>query len=498
MSSGTFGTVSERLGERSLRAVFWSGSDLLVRQGLRFGVTVLLAHLVSPEDFGTIAMLYFFMGFGTLFIDSGFGSALVQRQNTTLEEQSSVFFFNLGVGALVALLLAGFSPQVAVFFNLPALQPLTCVMALNVFLGAFAAIHTILLTKALDFRTQMKANVIAYTVSGVAAVILAWQGFGVWSLAAQILLATVVNVILLWHWHPWRPAARFSLRALRSLFGFGSYMVLSSLLNTIHERLYTLIIGRIYTARDLGFFSRAETTQQMPANMLSEIFGRVTFPVFSAAADDRPRLARGVRRTLTGIMMLNIPAMVGMAVVADPLVRTLFGQKWASSILFLQILCFAGALWPLHVINLNVLMAQGRSNLFFRIELAKAAIGIIALTTASLHSLLAIALSYVAVGFVSFLLNAYYTGVFLGYGVGRQILDVLPYAAVSTLMAACIWPFSFSKALNPAVLLTLQVSAGVVVYLGTCKLFRLAAFEEVWRIATKEIGLLINPHDANL
>src|SRR5215470_15567683 len=143
MSSETLSAVSERLGERSLRAVFWSGSDLVVRQVLRFGVTVLLAHLVSPEDFGTIAMLYLFTGFGSLFIDSGFGSALVQRQNTTLEEQSSVFFFNLGVGALVALLLASLSPRVAVFFNLPVLEPLTYLMALNLFLGSLAAIHTI-------------------------------------------------------------------------------------------------------------------------------------------------------------------------------------------------------------------------------------------------------------------------------------------------------------------------------------------------------------------
>jgi len=498
MSSETLNAVSGRLSERSMRAVLWSGSDLLLRQALRFAVTILLAHLVAPEDFGAIAMLYLFTGFGSLFIDSGFGSALIQRQNTTLEDESSVFFFNLGVGALVALLLAAFSRQVAVFFNLPVLQPLTCLMALNLFLGAFAAIHTILLTKTLDFRTQMKANVIAYTVGGVAAIILAWQGYGVWSLAAQILIATVVNVILLWHWHPWRPAARFSFKALRSLFGFGSYMVLSSLLNTICEKLYTLIIGRVYTARDLGFFSRAETTQQMPANMLSEIFGRVTLPVFAAAADDRPRLARGVRSTLTAVMMLNIPALIGMAVVADPLVRTLFGQKWVSSILFLRILCFAGVLWPLHVINLNVLMAQGRSNLFFRIEVTKTAIGIVALTAASLHSLLAIALSYVAVGFVGFLLNAYYTGVFLGYGAARQMLDVLPYVAVSLLMAACIWPISLSKALNPAVLLTLQVSAGVGVYLGACKLFRLAAFEEVWRIATGEIRLLLKRRDASL
>src|SRR5262245_16967851 len=197
--------VSGRLGERSMRAVLWSGSDLLVRQALRFTVTILLARLVAPEDFGAIAMLYLFMGFGALFIDSGFGSALVQRQNTTVEEESSVFFFNLGVGALVALLLAGVSRQVAVFFNLPVLEPLTRLMALNLFLGAFAAIHTILLTKALDFRTQMKANVIAYSASSVTAVILAWHGFGVWSLATQILVATVVNVILLWHLHPWRP-----------------------------------------------------------------------------------------------------------------------------------------------------------------------------------------------------------------------------------------------------------------------------------------------------
>ena len=493
MTSEKSSAASGSLAQRSVRAVFWSGANLGIRQGLQFGVTMLLARLLAPEDFGAVAVLYLFTGLGSLFIDSGFGSALVQRRQTTREEESTVFFFNLGVGALVALLLTGLSPHIATFFNLPVLQPLTCLMALNLFLGAFASIHTILLTKALDFRTQMKANAIGSVGSGVVAVTLAWQGFGVWSLAAHVLVGTIINNIVLWHCHAWRPAARFSLRSLRSLFGFGSYILLSGLLDTVSGRLHTLLIGKMYSPRALAFFARAETTQQMPAGLLTGILGRVAFPVFSSAADDRLRLARVVKRTLTAIMMLNIPAMVGMAMVADPLVLTLFGEQWAPSIPLLQILCCAGALWPLHVINLNVLKAQGRSDLFFKIEVAKTVIGVTALAAASLHSVLAIAVSYVAADFISFLLNAYYTGVLLGYGATRQMLDVLPYTAVSIFMAACIWLISFSAPLSPIVMLMLQLSVGVGVYLGVCKLLRLSAFEEAWGLAAHEIGLLMKP-----
>ena len=478
---------SDNLGQRSLRAVVWSGADILFTHGLRFAVTVVLARLLAPEDFGAVAVLYLFLGLGSMFVDCGFGAALIQRQEVTRIDESTVFFFNLAVAAAAALLLAALSGQIANFFSLPILQPLACLMALNLFIGAFGSIHGTLLTKALDFRTQMKVNIIASVTSGTAAIILASRGFGVWSLALQMTVATTVSVILLWSWHQWRPNARFSFTSLRSLFSFGSYMLLSGLLDTIGSRIHTVFIGRIYSPRALAFFSRAENTQQLPATLLSAILSRVAFPVYSAAANDSARLARGVRRSLTTIMMINIPAMSGIALVADPLVRTVFGEKWAPSIPLLRILCFSGMLWPLHVINLNVLMAQGRSDLFFRLEVLKTVLGIGALLVASLYSVTAIAVSWVVVGIMSFLINGHYTGVFLGYGAVRQIGDILPYGAVTILMVMGAWPISLCVSLKPPVMLVLQTAVGVLIYFAACKFLRLAAFRDAWQVAMQEL-----------
>ena len=475
------------LKSRSVRAVFWSGTDLILRQGLRFVVTIVLARLIAPDEFGAIAMLFLFVGLGSLFIDSGFGTALIQRQNAKPEDESTVFIFNLAVGGAVALLLVLFAPAIAAFFDLAILRPLTYVMAANLFIGAFASIHIVLLTKELDFRTQMKASATSQAISGVIAVVLAWMGFGVWSLAAQIVVATVINVLLLWILHPWRPRAGFRLASLRSLFRFGGFMLLSRLLNTLHERLYTLLIGRLYAAADLGFFSRAESTQQIPASLLTSILDRVAFPVFSAAATDKARLMRGVRSSLTTIVIVNTPIMLGMAVTAGPLVQVLFGDMWSASVPLLRILCFSGIFWPLHVINLNVLMAQGRSDLFLRIEVVKSVFGVLVLLAASVYSVMAVAVGYVIVSFVSFLINSYYSGTILGYGALQQARDVLPYVGISVIMAACIWPISLSEALSPPVLLLLQFLAGITVFVGGCKFLGLRAFNEAADMLSVEL-----------
>lgn len=473
------------LTHQSLSAVFWSGADVFMRQGLQFFVSILLARLLSPDDFGVLAMLYLFTGIAGLFIDSGFSSALVQRQDITPADESTVFFFNLGAGLVVALGLCWAAPWIAAFFEQPVLQGLTYVMALNLFLGAFGAIQNVLLTKTLNFKLLMKIGVVASLLSGVLAVILAWQGFGVWSLALQTLVSTVITVALLWRWHPWRPQWVFSFTALRSLFRFGGFLLLSGLLDTIYTRLYSVIIGKLFSARELGFYTRAASTQQLPVNVLTNVLNRVAFPVFSAAAADKAQLARGVRKALRTIMLFNIPAMLGLMVVAEPLVITLFGEKWLPSVPILQVLCLAGVLWPLHVINLNVLMAQGHSNLFFRIEVLKKIIGVVAIAVASFYGILAIAWSQVVVGVLCFLLNAHYTGVFLGYSAWNQTRDLLPYLAVSVLMTLAVWPIHLYSVLSPAAQLGLISGVGALVYLLACRLFRLAAFDELWALLAR-------------
>jgi teichuronic acid exporter len=499
------------LTRKSLSAVFWSGADVFLRQGLQFFVSILLARLLSPEEFGLLAILSVFTGVATLFIDSGLNSALVQRQDITRKDESTVFFFNLVTGLLTALGLCLSAPWIATFFEQPVLQEkipvmtsdlftipwiaaffeqpvlqgLTYVMALNLFVGSFGSIQGVLLVKALDFKTLMKINAVASLLSGVLAVFLAWKGFGVWSLALQTLASTMISVMLLWLCHPWRPQWVFSLVSLRSLFRFGGFMLLSGLLDTLYTRLYSVIIGKLYSARELGFYTRADNIQQLPVGVLTNVLNRVAFPVFSAAAADKARLALGVRKVLRMIMLFNIPAMLGLMAVAEPLVITLIGEKWLPSVPILQVLCLAGMMWPLHVINLNVLMAQGHSNLFFRIEILKKIIGAAAIVLASLHGILAIAWSQVAVSALCFMINAYYTGVFLEYSAWKQTRDFLPCLAVSMLMVLAIWPIHIYSALQPAVQLGLMIGLGIFVYLLACYMFRVSAFKESWTLLVR-------------
>ena len=463
-----------------------------MRQGLQFFVSILLARLLSPEDFGLLAMLYVFTGIAGLFIDSGFSSSLIQQQHITLEDESTVFFFNLGTGLIVALGLCSAAPWIAFFFEQPALQGLTYLMALNLFIGAFGAIQSTLMNKNLDFKTPMKIGAVASLVSGVLAVCLAWQGYGIWSLALQSLASTTVTIAMLWFLNPWRPSWTFSFGSLRSLFRVGSFLLLSSLLDTIYNRLYSVLIGKLFSVRDLGFYTRASGTQQLPTGVLTAVLNRVAFPIFAAASADKALLARGVRKALLSIMLLNIPAMLGMAVVAEPLVVTLFGEKWLPSVPILKVLCLSGVLWPLHVINLNVLIAQGHSNLFFRIEIIKKIVGVSAIIFASAYGLMAIAWSQLAVSVVCFLINAHYTGVLINYSAWHQTLDLIPYLIVGVSMSLVVIPIELYTTFSPQVKLTLMSVSGAIFYWLACRVLRLAAFEMFSVLGTQWAGSRFN------
>lgn len=477
------------LKRKSVSAVAWSAGDIFARQGVQFVIQVILARLLMPEQFGVIAMLALFIGLAGVFTDSGFSSALIQKKHLTDEDTSSVFYFNLFTGLVMALILCALSPWIARFYRMPILKPLTCFMALNLFVSSFGAVHWALLNRDLDFRIQMRIGVIAGVISGGLAVTLAATGWGVWSLAIQTLVSTVISTICVWWWRPWCPRFIFSYAALRSLFRFGSYLLLSGLSDTAYTQFYTLVIGKFYSARDLGYYARADGTQQLPSNMISTIVGRVAFPIFSAASGDRNLLQRGMRRAVESLMLINLPLMLGLVAVSRPLVLTLFGEKWLPCAPYLKVLCLAGILWPLHIINLNLLKAIGRTDLFFRVEIIKKVIGFSALLIAANISILAMAWSQVLLGVVGYFLNAYYTGVHLGYPASRQLLDIFPMLLASVFMFACVWPLMLISSLPAPVLLAIQVVTGGIIYWGCCHFFKFRAFTE----GVDELRLRLKP-----
>jgi O-antigen/teichoic acid export membrane protein len=468
--------MTSEIKRKSVSAVAWSATETLFGTGIQFCFSIVLARLLVPEQFGIIAMLFFFTGLAGSFVDAGFTTAIVQKNAVTQDETSSVFFFNVAAGLLTAVLICAGASWMAAFYDAPVLKPLAYFMALNLFLGSLGGVQRALLTKDLDFQTQTRITALATLLSGAIAVTLAWRGWGVWSLAVQMLTSTVLTTGLLWWWRPWRPSARFSLSALKPLFRFGSYLFCSSLLNTIYTRLYTLLIGKIYSSADLGQYARADTTQQVPASLLTSVVNRVAFPVFSAVAQDDQLLRSGMRQAVTQTMLLNLPVSLGLLAVARPLVLSLFGEPWAPCIPYLQVLCLAGVLWPVHVLNLSCLSARGRSDLVLKLEVWKKVLGVAAILTSAQISVMAMAWAQVALSGVCFFLNAHYTGVLLGYSPLHQLRDLLPATGATAVMLGVVLAIRLIGLESPLTQLIVQVFAGAAVFWAVCRTANIAAY----------------------
>lgn len=478
------------LKQRAVSAIGWSAADILLRQVLKFGVSIVLARLLSPAEFGTVALLYLFSGIAGAFIDSGFSNALVQNQDITHDDESTVFWFNAALGALAAVLLCFAAPWIARFYGVAILAPLTRVMGLNIFMSSLNSIHETLLTKSMDFKKEMIAGGIATAVSGVIALVLAFQGFGVWALAIQTLAATTILTITLWVVNPWRPRFVFRLASARRLFGSGSYYLLTSLLEVTYSRLYTVFIGKLYGVRDLGFYNRADGTQQVLGGTLAGVLNRVALPVFAVAARDTEQLRRGMRHAIRGIMLINVPMMLGLLATAEPVIRTLYGPKWLPAVPALRVLCLAGMLWPLQVINMSVLIAQGHSHLFFRLEVSKKVVGVTLLVVGARYGVMGIAWSQVAFAFLAFFINAHYTRAFIGYGSWQQTFDFAPVLGASAGMALVVTAVGVMWRGPAALGLVVQVAIGISIFLAICVTFRLEAFREGRLLAVERIQTL--------
>jgi O-antigen/teichoic acid export membrane protein len=469
---------SHSLKKKSVSAVLWSGGDAFLRQGLQFVVSIILARLLTPEEFGTVALLYLFTGIAGVFIDSGFSAALVQRQDVTHTDESTVFWFSLGMGAATAALLWLVAPWIAGFYGQPVLVPLTAILAISLLINSLGSIHMTLLTKRLDFKTPMKVGAAATSVSGLVAVGMATSGFGIWALASQVLAASIVTTALLWLLSRWRPALVFSLESARRLFGFGGFLMASSLLDVAYNRLYTLLLGKLYGVRDLGLYTRADNTKQIPVDLLANTLSRVAFPIFSAAASDREKLKRGLRLAIRGAMLFNVPMMLGLMATADNVILVLFGAQWLGAVPLLQVLCLAGVFWPLHVLNLNALKAQGHSRLFFRLEIFKKIIGVAFIVAGVQFGVLGIAISQVAFGALAFLINSHYTATMLNYGWLQQLRDTSGIAFASFMMLCAVLVVGAYVDEAGTLKLALQVATGVAVYLTLGWTLRLRAFSD--------------------
>lgn len=477
------------LVQKTASAAKWSALDVVMRQGTQFAVSVILARILAPEDFGIVAVLTLFIAVAAVLIDGGMSSALVQRQNTTPTDESTVFFFNIGMGAVTGVLLCTAAPWIAVFFKQPILQYLSYAMAFNLFVGAFGSIHTALLTKEMNFKTTAKVGAVSSVAAGAVAIFMASKGYGVWSLVGHTVASGVITVVLLWMWHPWRPDCSFNAASLRSLFRFGGYEMASTLLDGFATNLYLAIIGKVYSMRDVGLYNRARSTQLMPVTVMMGIVQRVAYSAFSSVAEDKARLVRGLRQAQAVAMFINLPVMVGVIVLAEPLVLTLFGDQWLPCVPMLQVLGLGGILWPLHIMNLNILKAQGHSRLKFRLEVIKKVIAIVLTVAASYYGIMAIAWTQVALSVSGYFINTHYTKVLLAYSGLSQLRDLTMNFVAVIPMAASVYLVTDVMQALPIIELAVAGAMGCGIYLLTCRVVCAELLKESLMLA----GMMTGP-----
>lgn len=444
-----------------------------------FIVSIVLARLLAPEQFGLIGMLTIFIAVAQTFIDSGFTSALIQKKDHDRTDECSVFYFNILIGLLAYAAICVGAPFIADFYNEPLLVPLTRVIGVRLIINPFGMIQRTLLNKKLDFRSLTGAMFAASLLSGILGITLAYQGFGVWALVYQQLAAAVLQTVFFWIVNPWRPSLVFSFASIRTLFSFGSKLLASALLETFFRNIYLVIIGKMFTPAALGFYTKAHSLERMPTLTLTQVVRNVMFPVFSHIQDDKARLQRAMSRALAFLVMLIFPIMIGLAVVARPFVLLLLTEKWLPCVPYLQLLCIAGMLYPLHVLNLNVIKSVGRSDLFLKLEIMKKGLTIVNISIAWNWGIMGLIFGQVIGSIIAYTLNARYTHMTADYPMRSQIRDVSPYLGASIVMAIAAYSLNWTPlAANDWSLLIGQIVTGGFVYVALCWIFRFPAFTE--------------------
>jgi O-antigen/teichoic acid export membrane protein len=470
--------------ERTAHAVLWSTVEIAARFGAQFAVTLVLARLLLPSDFGLVAMLLVFTSIGVLLTNAGFGAALIQRRETTDDDETTVFCFNIATATIVAALLWTCAGSIARFYSQPELAALTRVAAFAIPIGALGAVPDALLTKRLAFRSRTNAQLIASIGSGSLAILLALRGHGAWSLVWQTLSANSLRSVCLWFFSAWRPRGTFRLSSFRVLFGFGGYLLMSGLLNEIAGRVQSLIIGRLFDARSVGFYALAGSVPGSPKSFIGALLGRVGLPVFATMADRPDKLREALRISLRLSMFLFIPCMFGIAVVARPLIVTLYGEKWGPAAPLTALLAIAAVLFPLHVLNLSVLAAQGRSDRFFNLEIFKHVTIILLTLLAAPFGTTAIAASTIVAGVCAAAINTWYTRKTLGFGLASQLLDQKGTFALTLLASVPAWcVLHWTK---PGIVPTLAaIALAVFIYFGAAFALRHPALTDLLSVLRK-------------
>jgi teichuronic acid exporter len=480
--------VSE-LKRKTVKGFFWSSLESLFSQGQGIIFGIFLARMLSVEEFGLLGMIIIFISIAQVFVDSGLSQSLIRKQNCTTMDYSTIFWVNLIIGVLSYVIIWVAAPYIAYFYNKPELVSLTRITSLAIIIGAVTIIQQTKLTKEIDFKTLTASSTAGTFVSGVTSLILAYYGFGVWSLVWRTIINQVIRSAILWNHNRWFPSRHLSKTLLKEHFGFSSNILFLSVVAALYKNFSNLIIGKKYSDEILGYYTTADQYSLMPSSTISNVTNKVSYPVLSEMQNDNVKLKTSVVKLITTVMYISFIIMFGLVAVAKPLFVVVLGAKWLPAVIMFQALCLGYAISPMHVINQNVMKIKGHSNLLLKTEIIKYIIFTPLLVLGTIYGIKVLIAGIVFFYWIGFVINAMYTKRLIGYSIIAQIIDFSPAFAIALVPALITWSLSVLLPLNNLLLLPILVITYPALVIILSVLFKVPAFFELKQILADKLTI---------
>lgn len=455
---------------------FWRFAERCGAQFVTFIVSIVLARILSPKDYGTIALVMVFTTILQVFVDSGLGTAFIQKKDADDLDFSSVFYFNFGVCIILYVGMFFLSPLIANFYDDELLIPIIRVISLTIIFSGIKGIQQAYVSRHMMFKRFFFSTLGGTIFSAFLGIVLAYSGFGVWALVAQQISNTAIDTLILWLTVKWRPQKIFSLKRLINLLSFGWKLLVSSLLDTCYNNLRNLIIGKLYSSSDLAFYNQGDKFPKVIVTNINTSIDSVLLPTISSAQDDRERVKNMTRRAIKTSTYVMAPLMMGMAFCAEPIVHLVLTDKWLPCVPYLRIFCTTYMFWPVHTANLNAINAMGRSDWFLRLEVIKKAVGMTLLLSTMWFGVMAMACSLLVSNVLSQIINSWPNRKLLNYSYLEQVKDFAPGILLAVFMGICVYFIGYIP-LPTIVTFVIQIISGAAIYIALSAILKLEEFE---------------------
>ena len=457
----------------------WRFAERCGAQGVSFIVSLVLARLLTPNDYGIVALMTVFISILSVFIDSGFSAALIQKKDADELDFSSIFYFNLVSCGLMYLILFFAAPLISAFYGRLEMTAMLRVLGITFLISGVKSVQTAYVSKNMMFKRFFFATLGGTIGAAFVGIGMAMMGFGAWAIIAQSLFNNAVDTLILWLTVRWRPKKQFSFARLKQLFSFGWKLLASGLLDTVYNNLRTLIIGKVYTSEDLAFYNKGQHLPDLIITNVNSSIDSVLLPTLSAAQDDQEAVKSMTRRSMQTSTYVMAPFMMGMAACAVPLIRLLYTEKWLPCVPYLVIFCVTSMFYPVHTANLNAIKALGRSDLFLKLEIIKKIVGLITIVITAPISVMAMGYSLLVTCVLSQIINSWPNKKLLNYSYPEQLKDILPGILLAAFMCLCVYPVQW-LGLPDYLTLLIQVPLGAVIFVAGSALLKLEAFTYLW------------------